>query len=235
MVIVHRAGATLILGSRANPLDTEDFVTFEVAHQAVVMEMNFQAPTNQARWHTVEHAANINGASTADFGGEQFVVRRPVTGERPKLCFLLFKFICMLGIELSDTVINQSLIVADASKVMTAAQIHRLNNPILQMAMRPFNCAILVGDSTIVARRLQPIVVTQIVIQPRQWFVLLTTQVSVSCAQAIGPVLLGRSAASKQRVLQPFGEGDKAFSAFDKLGMQNESHLGQEVTETSAG
>ncbi len=46
MVIVHRAGAPLVLVSRTNPFQPEHFMAFEVAHQAVVVQMHFQGPAN---------------------------------------------------------------------------------------------------------------------------------------------------------------------------------------------
>ena len=119
--------------------------------------------------------------------------------------FLMLILILMLGIELGHTVIEQVLIVADASEVGAAAQVHRLDNAVLQMTVGAFNRTVLVGDSPVVSRRLQPIVLTQVVIQARQRFGLLPTQISIGRTQAIGAMLLWSPAAGKQGILQSFG------------------------------
>ena len=91
------------------------------------------------------------------------------------MLFLLLIFLLMLAIELGHTVIDESLIVTDSGKVGAAAQVHRLDNAVLQMSVGAFNRTVLVGDSPVVSRRLQPVVLTQVVVQPRQWFIFLAT------------------------------------------------------------
>jgi hypothetical protein len=41
VVIIHRAGATFVFIGGANALQTENFMAFEIAHQAVVVQMHF--------------------------------------------------------------------------------------------------------------------------------------------------------------------------------------------------
>ncbi|NER84333.1 MAG: hypothetical protein F6K42_33320 [Leptolyngbya sp. SIO1D8] len=79
---------------------------------------------------------------------------------------LLFgKFPLVLLIELIDHSGNESLIVSQTGEVITAAQVERLGDAILEMTVGRFNRTVFMGNPFVVTRRPQTIVVTQVVIE----------------------------------------------------------------------
>ena len=85
--------------------------------------MNLYLLTNQARWHAIEDAANINGAVAADFRTQDFVVGDAAFGQQLQRRFLLLKLCLTLAIESGYRFINHRLVVSNAGEVTAATQV----------------------------------------------------------------------------------------------------------------
>ena len=69
------------------------------------------------------------------------------------------------------------------------------------MTMRRFNRAILIRDAFVVSRWRHPVVVAQVIVQPRQITIAVPTEVTVGRTQTIRAVLLWGSSTSNQCIL----------------------------------
>jgi hypothetical protein len=99
------------------------------AHEAdnvVMVEMQGEALSDQARRHRVEDAAHAEGAMTTDPSTEDFVVWVAVARQRLELRLFFGELLSLLGIELGDDRLNENLIGRSGGKVKAAATIERL-------------------------------------------------------------------------------------------------------------
>ncbi|NER84332.1 MAG: hypothetical protein F6K42_33315 [Leptolyngbya sp. SIO1D8] len=77
VTIVDAPSAAFVFGGDTQARQFHDDLAFEITTDTVMVEMKFKLTTNQSGRHGVENAAHINGAATADPGGEDFVIGHP--------------------------------------------------------------------------------------------------------------------------------------------------------------
>ena len=141
---------------------------------------------------------------TADFGAENLVVGDAAFGQRLQHRFFYFILGFALPIETSGGLVYHRLIISNALKVAAAAQIDGLLDPVLQMAVRTFHRAILIGFAFVVSRWCHPVVLAQIFVEPSEFLSAVATCIAVGGAKTVGAMFFWRATSGSQGILQPF-------------------------------
>ena len=108
---------------------------------------------------------------------------------------------------------TKAAVGVEIGEVARAAQQQGVRERLLEMAVRAFDRAVLVGDADVVARRGHAVMAHQRRIALRDVFPRIGGQVAERCRQAVAAVLLRRAAERPQRVLQALSQGREAFAA----------------------
>ena len=111
--------------------------------------------------------------------------------------------------------LQQGLVGSEVGEVARAAQLQRLLETGLQMAVRRFHRAVLVADAGIVAGRIHAVVAAELGIACR--LVVLAGQVPVGRGKSIGTMRARHPTQLPQRLLQPLGERREALAAADRF------------------
>ena len=132
----------------------------------------------------------------------------------------------------SDDLVDEAAVGPEIVEGARAAQQKRVGDGALEVTVRPFNGAVLVGDAGGVAGGRHPVVGAQGVVAVGEIAAGLVVEVAEGCGQAVG-AMLGRSAAKRpQRVLQALRQSHEALAAEDHMGVL-EAGIGQpKVIET---
>jgi hypothetical protein len=211
--LTHRLVASPAIAARQRQYGRDA----QVADQPVVVEVHFEAASDQARGNGVEDAAHANGARARYAGGCDREVGGAVArqrGERLELDGDGSRAACILA---GDRLGEEGLIGREIGEVVRAAELNRFLDRTLEMAMRCFDRAILVGNAGIVAGRLDAIVATELGVAPG--LILTVGEVAVGGRQPVGAVLARAPAELPERFLQTFGQGGEALAALNGANM----------------
>ncbi|CAA9336089.1 MAG: hypothetical protein AVDCRST_MAG93-6422 [uncultured Chloroflexia bacterium] len=110
------------------------------------------------------------------------------------------KLLSLLGIERGDDLLDESLISRNGGKVKAAATVESLAQAAFEMPMRCLYRTVLMGDSEVVARRLQTIVSTDLLIQAGQLGVA-SSSIAVSGTETISAMSLRHPTTSSESIL----------------------------------
>src|ERR1019366_5988623 len=157
------------------------------------------------------------GARARYPGGCHREVGRAVAGQRVERLELDrdgSRAACILA---GDRLGEEGLIGREIGEVIGAAKLKRLLDRALEMAMRRFDRAVLVGNAGIVAGRLDAIVATELGVAPG--LILTVAEDAVGGRQRVGAVLARGPAGLPERFLQTFGQGGEALTALNGANM----------------
>lgn len=186
------------------------------ADHPVMIEMQSQLLSNQARRHTLEDAAHIDGAMGTDSTAQDFIIRRPISRQRLQGRLFQCKFLNALGIEFRNHRFNEGLVLSHGLEIEAASPIQRLTQATFEVAMGRFDAPVLMGHARIVPGRLQAIMVTDRGIHLSQLRIA-SSSIAISRAQTIGAMLLRHTPTGKQGILQALRQADKAFATLNHL------------------
>ena len=88
------------------------------------------------------------------------VVARTLGRQWLKQCSLGLNALAITRVDATDDLVDEAAIGLEIVEVVTAAQKQRITHRALEVAVRALDGAVLVGDATVVARRLHPVVST---------------------------------------------------------------------------
>ena len=121
--------------------------------EPVVVEAHAQAMADQARGHGVEHLAQREAARGGDAHAEFLIVGGAPIGQFPKLSALDIDALGVAGIAAADDLVDEAAIGGQIVEVARPPHQQRILDRPLEMAVRAFDGAVLMGDAGIVARR----------------------------------------------------------------------------------
>lgn len=136
--------------------------------EPVVVEAHPEAMTDQARRHGVEHLAKHEPAGRGDAHARLFVIGGTTAGERRKLGALDVYTLAVAGVDAPDDLVDEAAISGQIVERARAPHQESVLDRALEMAMRPFDCAVLMGDPGVVARGRHAVVAAQVFVATRQ-------------------------------------------------------------------
>ena len=117
------------------------------------------------------------------------------------------------SVDLTDHLVQKTLIRCQVGKIVAAAQQQRLFDPAFQMPVGRFDRPVLMALPAIVAAGLHPEVGTQGLVTGRHVLALVARQVLERRRQRIGPMFPRVAAQTPQGLLQTFGQRREALAA----------------------
>src|SRR5208282_6449024 len=105
------------------------------------------------------------------------------------------------------------------AEVTAATQQQCILQRLLEMAMRTLDGAILVCNTQVVAGRYHIVMAHEALVASRHVLLRVAVQVAEGRREAIAAMLSRCTAKSPQRILQTFGQRDKALAAEHNMGM----------------
>jgi protein-disulfide isomerase len=103
----------------------------QIPDNPVVIQVQFELPSNQASRDGVQHTTHINRAVTTDAGSEDFVIGDPNFRQGLQIGFFGRNLLDVLGVEFIDGLVDHCLVLGNAAKLTTAAQQQGLLNPVV--------------------------------------------------------------------------------------------------------
>ena len=127
--------------------------------------------------------------------------------------------------------LGYQLAVLGLSREIPAAALDQLLlQPVLPVAVRALDGAVLMGDATVVAGGDHAQMGAELAVAAGEISRVAAVAVAIAGAEAVGAVLSRHSAAQHQSVLQRLGQGDKTLAAMDHLHMAP-ARIGQTKVE----
>ena len=205
--------SALAVREGTTPSERGDGRDAEEAFEPIVEDADAQAMPDQSRGHGVEHAPQDEATRRRHWDHLLLEVGctalRQGTQRRPFQCDGLGE----IGVAAADDRVDEGAIGVEIGEVARAAQQQGVRERLLEMAVRAFDRAVLVGDADVVARRGHAVVAHQRRIALRDVFPRIGGQVAERCRQAIAAVLLWRAAERPQRVLQALSQEPRHASS----------------------
>src|SRR5438477_8952902 len=108
---------------------------------------------DEPRWRRVEDALQTESAARCNSDDLFLVVDCPSFGKRREYRPLQFDALAIVSIVAANNFIDEAAVAVQIIEVTAATQEQRVLQPLLEVAMRTLDRAILVRDTQIVARR----------------------------------------------------------------------------------
>ena len=143
------------------------------------------------------------------------------------------------GIAAADDLVDEAAIGGQIVEIARSPHQQRVIDGALEMAVRAFDGAVLMGDAGIVAGRRHAVMAAQLLVAARQILAGIPVQIAECRRQAVAAVLARNPAERPERVLQAFGQGNEALAAEHDMGMLEagigEPEMVEPVIERLAG
>jgi hypothetical protein len=206
----------------------------EEALEPVVVDVNIETVTDQARRNAVEDAPQDEAAARGHQDAGLLIVAGSSGGEWLEDCSLDLDAFAVPGVAPPDHLVNEAAVGSEIREVARAAQQELVAKHILEVPMGAFDRAVLVRHAAIVARRRHGVMGAQLLVASCEVLLGLTSEVVERRRQAVAAVLLRHPAQRPQRVLQPFGQRHEALAAEHHMGMLEARECQPEVVEPVA-
>jgi hypothetical protein len=118
-----------------------------------------------------------------------------------------------------DNLVDEAAIGGEIIEVGRPPHQQRVLDRALEMTVRSFDGAVLMGEPTIVARWRHPIMGTQVLIAGGQILLGLPVEIVEGGREAVGSMFPRRAAERPQGVLHPLRQGDEALAAEHDMGV----------------
>ena len=174
---------------------------------------------DETRGHGVEHLAQREAAGRGDRHGDFLVVGASALRQPLQLGALGIDALGVAGIAAADDLVDEAAVAGEIVEAARAPDQQRVLDRPLEMAVRPLDGAVLMGDAGSVAGRLHAIMAAQVVVAARQILPGLAVEIAEGGRQAVASVLARHSAQRPQGVLETFGKGDEALAAEHDVGV----------------
>ena len=174
---------------------------------------------DQARGNAVEDPPQDEAATRCDKHARLFAVGGSPLGQRLECGALDLDALAVAGIAPPDHFVDEAPIGGEVGEVARAAQQKLVAKHLLEVPVRALDCAVLVSDAWIVARRRHAVMGAQFLVASRQVILGVAIKVAERRRQAVAAVLLRHPAQRPQRVLQAFGERHEALAAEHYMGI----------------
>src|SRR6478735_7847515 len=230
MAIVNHL--VVLAGSmRAPPREGHEWGAADEQVQPVVEQAHPEPMADQARGHGVEHLAQREAARGGDADADFLVIGGALA--RQGLQFGAFE-VDALGIAdvaSADDLVDEAAIGGQIGEIGRTPHQQRVLDGALEMAVRAFDGAVLMGDAGIVARRRHAVMAAELIVAARQVCAGLGVEIAEGRRKAVGTVLARYATERPQGVLQPFRQGHETLPAEHDMGVF-EAGIGQpEVIE----
>ena len=156
----------------------------------------------QAREHGIEHLAQREAAGRCDAHADLLIAGGAPAGQIFQFRTLAVDAFGMAGVAAADDLAGEATIGWQIVEIGRAAQQQRAGNGTLEMAVRPFDGAILMGNASIVAGRRHAIVGAQILVAPGQAGLGVAIEIAEGGREAVAAVFAGRPAKHHMGVLE---------------------------------
>ena len=108
---------------------------------------------DEPRWRRVKDTAQDEAAARCDDDDLLLVIRRPSLGQRSERRTLQLDPLAIVGIAPANDLVDEPAVGIQVAKVTAAAQKQRVFQRLLEVTVRAFDRAVLVGDAEIVPGR----------------------------------------------------------------------------------
>src|SRR4051795_9811539 len=196
--------------------------------------MHTQLMPDEPRWRRVEDALQTEAAARRDANDLLLVIGRPSFGERNEHRTFQLDALAIVGVVAANDLVDEAAIAIQVIEVSAATQEQRVLQPLLEMAVRTLDRAILVRDTQIVARRGHAVVAHQFLITQRLILRSLTRQVAERRRETVAAMLVRRPAEPPQRVLQSLRQCHITLATEHHMGMLVAGEYEPEVIEPMA-
>src|SRR5712671_6921967 len=187
--------------------------------------------TDEPRWRRVEDALQTEAAARRDSDDLILVIGRPSFGERTQHRPLQFDALAIVRVATANDLVDKTAVATKVVEVTAATQEQRVLKPLLEMAVRTLDRAILVRDTQIVAGRCHAVVAHQFMKALRLVLRSVAIQVAECRRETVAAMLLRRSAEPPQRVLQSFRQCHIALATEHHMGVLVAREYETEVVE----
>jgi hypothetical protein len=123
------------------------------------------------------------------------------------------------GVLLADHLVDEAAVVRQVGEVPAAAEQQRIAEGALEVAVRAFDGAVLVGNAAVVAARDHGVMAAQVLVAAGQVLGGIPVQVAERRRQAVAAMVRWHAAERPEGVLQAFGQGDEALATENDRGM----------------
>ena len=221
----------LVVIRRAAASQRRDLARAEQADQPVVVETHGEPMADQPRRHRVEHPAQDEAARRGDDHALLLEVGGAALGQLLEHAPLDLDLPAVPRVAAADHLVDEAAVGVEIGEVSAAAQQQVVLDHLLQVPVRAFDRAVLVGDARIVARRCHPVVRTQRLVALGLIHFSVTVEVAERRRQTVGSVLLGNATQRPQRILQAFGKRHETLAAEHHMRMREAGEREAEVIE----
>ena len=187
--------------------------------EAVVVEAHAQTMADQARGHGVEHLAQAEAAGRGDAHADLLVVARAPLGQAAEDGALAVDALGMAGVAAPDEFVDEGSVGGQVGEVGAGPQQERVGDGPLEVAVRSFHRAVLVGEAGVVAGGRHAVVGAQGLVAVGEVLLRGTVEVAEGGREAVGAVLARYAAQRPEGVLQALGERHEALAAEHDVGV----------------
>ena len=187
--------------------------------EPVVIKMDAEAMTNEARGDAVEHPPQDEPAARGDAHARVLVVGRSPLGQRLERGALDLDALAVASVAAPHDLVDQASVGGKLGELSRAPQQQLVLDRLLQMAVGALDRAVFMREAGIVARRRHAVMSAQLLVAPRKVVLRSAIEIAERGRQAVATVLFRYAPECPQGVLQALGERHEALTAEHHMGM----------------